>query len=72
MLPAGTKLQDRWLLGRFVAVTLNVGITLLPHKTAKVTLAARWRTDDSVAERPARTSCGSVTATRYGTISRVI
>lgn len=66
------KLQDRWLLGRFVAVTLEVGITVLPHKTTKVMLAARWRTDDSVAARPARTSCGSATATRYSTISRVI
>lgn len=66
------QLQDRWLLGRFVAVTLKVGITVLPHETAKVTLAARWRTDDSVAVRPARTSCGSATATRSSTISRVI
>lgn len=33
------ELPDRWLLGRLVAVTLKVGITFLPHKTAKVRLA---------------------------------
>lgn len=53
-----TPLQDRWLMGQFVVVTPKVGVTLVLHEPAKVTLAACSGTDDAVAARPARTSCG--------------
>lgn len=45
-------------MGQFVVVTPKVGITLVLHEPAKVTLAACSGTDDAVAVRPARTSCG--------------